>query len=152
MSVLAALLTVASGADPAGAGAVPPDAVGSVNQVFVTGASPGATVELFRDGATTGRTLVADVQGSAVFGNGYPPSPVPAGTGYTVRSDGAESTAVTVTDPDDHPDAAFYSHPDRSLTPGSFVDAALGTPADSGFQYLQMRDGVTLSVTVREPL
>ena len=153
VALLGATLVVSLSDVPAEAGpAATIEAIGSVNQVFVAGASQGDTVELFKDGVSTGRQQTADAQGSAIFGIGYPPTPVPKGTGYTARVNADESNTVEVTDPGDNPPGSFYTDPGRALDIGSFTDAAAGTPADSGFGYLETRDGVTLSVTVREPL
>src|SRR4051812_41394407 len=76
-----------------------PTARGSVNQVQVTGATPGATVELLHDGTPTGAHGVADTQGSFIFGVQYGPADdVAAGSGYAVRQvGGSPSAAVTVT-------------------------------------------------------
>ncbi len=86
---------------------------GSVNQVYATGATPGATLELQRDGATVA-SGTADPAGTFVFGIQYGTTDdLPAGSGYTVREvGGATSGAVTVTDPDDVPDQAFYDGQD----------------------------------------
>jgi len=51
---------------------------------------------------------------------------------------------------DDHPDPELYERQRIAGVEWSPIDGARGEP-DSGFVYLEMRDGVTLSATVRLP-
>src|SRR5688572_19910561 len=84
---------------------------GSVNQVYVTGATPGATLTL-KQGATTVATGTVDEQGSFIFGVQYGTADdVPAGT-YTVQEGSGTPSPVTVTDPDDVPAQSFYDDQD----------------------------------------
>jgi len=105
---------------------------GSVQQVFVTGASPGERLVLVnRRGATVG-TQVAGSLGGAIF-RGIRPGP-----GYRVRPAGAGSAtrAVTVL-------------PDTSAPPSTKIyDQRI--PA-SGYGYLTTRDGTKLAIDVRLP-
>jgi uncharacterized protein len=126
-----------------------------VHQVTVTGAQPGQPLTLAdADGAKL-VTLEADPSGQAVFT--YLPeehATIPAdarvvpgssggtiapGDGYTVRDETTDPVEVTepfrVLDVEDHPPASFYD--DQVV--------------DEGFGYVQMRDGVELSVMVRFP-
>src|SRR5262249_40591599 len=81
---------------------------GSVEQVYVTDADPGAALQLLD---TTGHTVqsgTADAQGSFIFRH------VPVGRGYVVTmGSGAArqlSRPVAATDPNDPPDPSFYSN------------------------------------------
>jgi len=98
-----------------------------IEQVYVTGAPVGAEVRLERPGA--GDVLVtADAFGSAVFrelGQGEPVAVVVGG----------ERRAVTVLTVDDHPSDAFYR----------------ASNLRDGLNYVPMRDGTLLAVTVRPP-
>ncbi len=75
---------------------------------------------------------VADAQGAYLFRE------VPAGSGYTVVSEGQESAPVVVTTMDDAPDPSFYDQPNMPI---------LG----SGFGYIPTRDGTTLSANITFP-
>jgi predicted acyl esterase len=102
---------------------------GSVNQVAVTGATPGASAELSdRHGHAVDRAPV-DKLGSVLFRK------VPAGTGYTVAVAGETAGPVTVTTPADTPPQSFYSSQHLS----------------DGYGYLKTRDGTLLSVDVKLP-
>jgi predicted acyl esterase len=121
--------------------AATPSAHGSVNQVYVTGATPGATLQL-RRGGTTVATATADSRGTSIFGNQYGTTDdLPAGS-YTVREGtGTPSAPVTVTDPDDVPAQTFYD--DQDLPYG--LDAL-------GYGYVTMRDGTQLAMHAQPPL
>ena len=140
--VIAMALSVLVLAAPTPAAAVVPFVVhGSVNQVSVTGLTPGATVAL-HDGADQPVTLVhhdwdpaenvADAQGAYLFRE------VPAGTGYTVVAESQQSAPVAVTTMDDAPAPSFYDQPSMPV---------LG----SGFGYIPTRDGTTLSANITFP-
>lgn len=135
-------------AAPAPAGAVALQAQGSVNQVFVTGATPGAPVDLLDGSGAVVASGAADDQGAYVFGNDPGvETPVPAGGGYRVREGATTSAAVAVLDPADHPDQSFYDAQALDIAP-----AGLTQDPEVGFQYLETRDGTTLSVNVLPPL
>jgi len=102
---------------------------GSVLQVHVWKAAPGAELEL-RDGETVVASGTADVQGSKVFRK------VPAGRAYRVHSVGSYSAAVRV-----------YTEEESTPARSSYASQKLVR----GFQYLTMRDGVTLSAYVTMP-
>lgn len=139
---LLAGVVVSGSASPAGA--VTLVARGSVEQVFVTGATPSATVELVNASGAVIATGAADEQGAFVFR--HDPD-ISAGPGYRVRQGVDVSPAVTVLDPDEHPDQAFYDARDLAIAPaGVLVDPEVG------YQYLETRDGTTLSVNVLPPL
>ena len=126
--------------DPVGA-IVPFSVRGSVNQVSVTGLTPGDAVEL-RDSANQVVDLVhhdwdppadvADAQGAYLFRE------VPAGDGYTVTSGGQTSGPVTVTDPSTNPPESFYQPPNAPVL-------------SNGFTYIPTRDGTTLSANITFP-
>lgn len=105
---------------------------GSVNQVSVVDAEPGALLELVGAGGKVVDDAKADDAGSHVFRQ------VRAGVGYRVRetSGGTRSDALTVlTEKGSVPDQSFYD--DQELT--------------EGFQYITTRDGTTLSAAVFLP-
>ncbi len=144
VALLAGLPMVASTA----AAAVTLTARGSLNQVQVWGADPGATLEL------TGGALAQPVQGTADDDGAYifgiaPESTddVPAGTGYTVHQGTDVSNAVDVFDlataQADPPDQSFYDDQDLHMGNGTGV---------TGFGYIETRDHTTLSANVLPPL
>jgi predicted acyl esterase len=122
-----------AGLAPAGQveAAPPPFAAhGSVNQVWVVDLTPGVPVELLDAGDAVVASGIADSQGAYLFRQ------VPSGGGYRVRQSGQLSAPLTVSEPTDHPDDAFYD--------------AITIPI--GYGYLPTRDGTTLSVNVSPPL
>ena len=142
LAVLGMALSVLALTAPSPAAAAVPFAVsGSVNQVAVTGLTPGAVVAL-HDAADHPVALVhrdwdppadvADAQGAYLFRE------VPAGPGYTVVAEGQQSAPVTVTTMDDDPAPSFYDQPNMPV---------LG----SGFGYIPTRDGTTLSANITFP-
>ena len=100
-AALAGLLAVGTVACASGGAAVSAatfTTIGSAEQVFVTDATPGHTLELRSSAGTVVATAKADSQGSKVFRK------VPSGNGYRVRDttgELAQSEPVTVrsTDP-----------------------------------------------------
>ena len=97
---------------------------GSVNQVAVTGATPGDGAELRdRHGGVVEQAPIDDL-GSVLFRK------VPAGKGYVVAVGSATSGPVTVTKPTDVPPQSFYSSQHLA----------------DGYGYLKTRDGTLLSV------
>ncbi|MBL8774747.1 MAG: CocE/NonD family hydrolase [Acidimicrobiales bacterium] len=146
LAVMAAGLVLATPSTPAGA--VTLVAQGSVQQVFVTGATPGATVELLDASNAVVASGPADDGGAFIFGNDpREETPIPPGAGYRVRQGGDVSASVTVLDPGDHPDQSFYDAQDLAIAP-----AGLWQDPEIGYQYLETRDGTTLSVNVLPPL
>jgi predicted acyl esterase len=140
--LLVALLTAGIGIGSAPliaptAGAATPSAAplvagGSVNQVWVTGAPPGAALALVAANGSTRAQGHADPQGALLFRN------VAAGAGYHVaeRSGGsARSGSLRVLGPNQTPAASFY----RSQQLGD------------GYGYLTTRDGTKLAVNVHLP-
>jgi hypothetical protein len=106
---------------------------GSVNQVFVLDGPAGDDVELLDpDGSVVDEGTV-DAQGALIFRD------VDKAEGYTVRTTGdepAESDPVDVESvTSSQPDQAFYD--DQTLEPG--------------FEYIETRDGTTLSAAVYLP-
>ena len=100
-----------------------------MNQVYSTGHTPGAALDLLDAGDAVVASATADAEGSIVFRQ------VTAGPGYRVR-DGAEiSDPLVVLAPDQHPGDAFYS----------------ATTLQPGYQYIPTRDGTTLSASVYFP-
>jgi predicted acyl esterase len=118
--------------------------IGSAEQVFVTDATPGHTLELR---SSTGKVVAsarADRQGSKVFRK------VPSGSGYRVRDttgETTESAPVTVESTDPTPTSTKTY--DQTLPTG--FDAAGKALKLGGYGYLMVRDGIRLAVNVRLP-
>jgi predicted acyl esterase len=131
-AALALIITMAPSA--AGVSASTPNfsAVGSANQVYVTGLAPSAQMSLITPGGQTLYTQSADSLGGLLFRN------VPPGKGYRVRlaSDRTESGTLTV-------------HTDRAAPwdPGIYDQSI----PDSGYTYLTTRDGTKLAIDVHPP-
>ncbi len=106
---------------------------GSVEQLAVLDAEPGATVRLWNPDDAVIDTGTVDAQGSFLF------RAVPPGTGYRVVQDdnGNEtiSRAVSVLDPNVDPPQSFYDAQSLNV----------------GFGYITTRDGTKLSATVQLP-
>ncbi len=106
---------------------------GSVEQIYVTDADPGAALQLIDTTGQTVQTGTADAQGSFIFRK------VPIGRGYVVVMNPGdsqqESQPVAATDPHDPPDPSLYSSQ-------QIVD---------GYQYLTTRDGTKLNIMVYLP-
>ncbi len=128
-----ALVVTALSAAQASAGPSTFTAVGSAEQVYVTGLAPNASASLVTHSGKTLYTQNADPLGGLLFRE------VPPGMGYRVRrnSDGTESGQITV-----HSDAAMPWHTDFYTQP----------IADTGYQYLTTRDGTQLAVDVHLPI
>jgi uncharacterized protein len=128
-AVLAFTFTVCVGA----AGAAEPSfsARGSVEQVYVTGATPGEQLSLVDGAGSTVSTRDANSLGGALF-RGVTP-----GSGYRVRaSDGTESDPLTVlTTQSAPPSTDVYNQ---------------AIPPD-GYGYLTTRDGTKLAIYVHPP-
>jgi uncharacterized protein len=146
-----------------------------VEQITVTGASPGQPLTLYGPRGRRLLTLRADAHGQAHFAY-VPPEHVALDSGpaldftqldvvgggtvtpgrYVVVDDSASprlaSAVVTVPGRDDHPDPALYEGQTLS---GARLDVlgnvVPGSSLEEGFQYLEMRDGVRLSTMVRFP-
>lgn len=138
VAVFLVLGSLASGQPPFAGGsvraAVPTYAVReSVEQLAVTGLDPDAEVEVLEGGP--GEAVVvdaghADAMGSILFRDLQP------GSGYVVRSGGVETDGLVVESPESsRPAQAFYD----------------GQDLVEGFQYVETRDGTTLSVNVVLP-
>jgi uncharacterized protein len=127
LALAAAALAVLAVSDAARAAA--PAARGSVEQVQVTGATPGARVALVRNGRTVGAQR-AGALGGVVFRRVTP------GRGYRVRSKGSTSAMLRVL-------------ANRSAPP-STKGYARRIPA-RGYGYLRTRDGTKLAINVRLP-
>ena len=104
-------------------------AQGSVEQVAVTGASPGARVELLTGSGRKAASATADAAGATLFRSVKP------GRGYRASSDGTKTAPVRVTSTDDVPPTSLYT----------------GQHLSAGFGYLRTRDGTLLSINVKLP-
>lgn len=117
------------------------EARGSVEQVYVTGLTPGAAVTLLDpdgkridlfdvNGFPTPNPRTANALGGSLFRNLEP------GEGYTVTSEGETSKPVTVYDQSSAPwDPGIYQ---QEMT-------------SNGYGYITMRDGTKLAYTVHPP-
>src|SRR3954452_9318132 len=124
-AAIAALLALAA---PASASAF--DAHGSVNQVYVTGLSPGARTTLLDRRGRTLKTQKANPLGGLLFRD------VRAGSRYRVRSGAEKSAPLTVLS--------------SSPTPPS-TDVYDQQIPSSGYGYLTTRDGIKLAYDVHPP-
>ena len=111
------------------AGVQPLKASGSAKQVLVTGASPGQSVKLKRDGKTVA-TKHAGELGGVVFRR------VDPGKGYTVKAGGTKTKSVRVFG--------------NGATPASTKTYDQTLPA-GGYGYLKTRDGTKLAIDVHLP-
>ncbi|MBX3025036.1 CocE/NonD family hydrolase [bacterium] len=106
---------------------------GSVNQVYVTGATEGEVLELVGADWLVQQHGTVDSAGALIFRN------VDAGAGYRVVAGSpgnlSASPALTVTNVDEPPPQSFYD------------SQVIG----KGYGYLQTRDGTTLSINVVLP-
>jgi predicted acyl esterase len=106
------------------------DAHGSVEQVYATGLTPGASVSLLDSSLQTVATRSANQLGGTLFRNVTP------GDGYRVVSGGEESPPLKVlTTESAPPDTSIYNQ----------------TIEESGYQYLTTRDGTKLAIDVHPP-
>ena len=101
---------------------------GSVEQVQVTGAQPGATVKLSRAGELVDKQDAGEL-GGVVFRK------VERGRGYTVKSAGQTRTVRVMTDRSRPPSRKLYG---QALPAG-------------GYGYLRTRDGTKLAINVHLP-
>lgn len=107
---------------------------GSVNQVYITGATPGAVLELVDGDSIVRQTGTVDTQGALIF-RGIPAGSATARVVAGYPDDLSASPPLDVSDVDMPPDPSFYS----SQTIGD------------GYGYLETRDGTLLSIMVRLP-
>src|SRR3954452_14174008 len=125
---LAALVAVLALGAPASAAAF--DAHGSVNQVYVTGLSPGAKTTLLDRRGHKVRTQKANPLGGLLFRD------VKSGSRYRVRSGSEKSAPLTV----------LSARPAPPST--GFYDQQIPS---SGYGYLTTRDGTKLAYDVHPP-
>ena len=131
LATVALLALVAPAAAAAGTPAL--SAHGSVQQVYVLGASPGERLSLLDRRGRVVLGAVAGPLGGAIF-RGVAP-----GSGYSVRpAAGGSPTSPTVT-----------VLPDRSAPPSTRIYNQ--RIPSSGYGYLTMRDGTKLAIDVRLP-
>ncbi|MCA1839724.1 MAG: CocE/NonD family hydrolase [Actinobacteria bacterium] len=115
-------------------------AVGSVEQVYVTGAAAGAQMSLIAPQGDPIATQTATAPTAISPGGGVLFRNVTPGDGYHVRlnSDGSESDAITV-----HSDEAAPWDP-------SIYNQSIPI-TDNGYGYLTTRDGTKLAYTIHPP-
>ena len=126
-----ALIALLVAAADAGADGAPSfDAHGSVEQVYATGLTPGASVSLFDNQAQEVETRTANELGGTLFRNVAP------GGGYRVDVEGTMSEPLQVlTTASEPPSTGFYDQP----------------IPESGYGYLTTRDGTKLAIYVHPP-
>jgi len=106
------------------------NAVGSVEQVYVTALTPGAQAALVGPQGEILTTQTVNSLGGVLFRE------VPPGEGYRVESEGVQSDPIVVHNDDPAPwDPSIYN---RSIP-------------SSGYSYLTTRDGTELALTVHPP-
>ena len=108
------------------------EAHGSVQQVWLIGAEPGAALELVDDGGNLLKAAAADNNGAVVFRE------VPTGLVYVVGEENGEAVAslpLEVTDAGQVPDPSFYA----------------SQVLQDGYQYIETRDGTLLAANVKLP-
>ena len=131
VAAVAVAPTVASGAAVVSGSMV---GHGSIGQAYETGAAPGTNLNLIGPGGHIVGHGTTDALGSLVIRN------LPAGSGYRFAVTGSQgktsSNRFAVLAPSDTPASSFYS--DQHL--------------HVGLNYVTMRDGVQLAVTVRLPM
>jgi len=144
-----------------------------VSQVTVTGADPQQALTLIDAGGRRLITLIADTTGNATFANiplehvvyetgtGAPPpsgrgNTLRPGDGYVIRDESA--TPMQTSEPfrvlaiEDHPPESFYAGQVLNGVPWQIIGGVLdGHSPEEGVNYLEMRDGTTLSAMVRLP-
>lgn len=131
LAVVLALVAALAPTAAAGAAAAATFSVrGGVEEVASWGHVAGTTVELLAPGGAVLDSEPADAQGASQFEDVEP------GPGYAVRTSAGTSDPVTVLDPEDHPDQAFYD----------------GVTVDEGYGYIPTRDGTLLSANVHFPI
>ena len=119
------------------AGATSPSplhANGSINEAWLTGATPGDSLRQLKDASpVVGATGTADAQGALILRTLTP------GTGYSFEDTTTSTTSTTfsVLAPGDNPSVNSTLYTDQSL--------------HAGLNYVTMRDGVTIAATVRLP-
>jgi uncharacterized protein len=115
---------------------------GSVEQVYVTGATPGEELSLVDSAGSTAETKTVNSLGGLLFRNDdgdhtRADDGVPPGSGYRVRaSDGTQSDPLTVLSTQSAPPS---------------TDVYDQTIPSKGYGYLTTRDGTKLSINVHPP-
>jgi predicted acyl esterase len=130
VAVVLAAITLAASASGAAAAAPSFNAVGSAQQVYVTGLPANAAASLLTSTGSTLYTQNADSLGGLLFRN------VPTGKGYRVQSGGAKSPPITV-----------HSNASAPWDPGIYDQSI----PDNGYTYLTTRDGTKLAIDVHPP-
>lgn len=144
-----------------------------VNQVTVTGADPKQALTLIDAGGRRLVTMVTDTRGNATFANipdehlvietgtgAAPPTgrgqTLPSGDGYVIRDESA--SPMPTSDPfrvlaiEDRPNESFYAGQVLNGVPWQIIGGVLdGHSVEEGVNYIEMRDGTTLSAMVRLP-
>ena len=157
---------------PDDAATAPWEVRGGVETLTVVGAEPGEHLTLVGDDGPL-LTLIADDLGQAHFAylpaehltlQSGPEADLPEVAGGRAVPAGAYEVVAAEADPpltsgpivvlgrDDHPDVSLY---EEQILPVAVLDvlggSVDGSTAEDGFGYIEMRDGVQLSATIRMP-
>ena len=131
VAVLVLMFMTVAGAGAASAAEPTFSAHGSVEQVYVTGATPGGQMSLLDNAGTAVATKQVNSLGGLLFRDVTP------GSGYRVRaSDGTESDSLTVLTTQSAPPS---------------TDVYNQTIPSSGYGYMTTRDGTELAIYVHPP-
>jgi predicted acyl esterase len=131
VAVLAFMFMTAAGVGAASAAEPTFNAHGSVEQVYVTGATPGEQMSLLDNAGATVAAKQVDSLGGLLFRDVTP------GSGYRVRaSDGTQSDSLTVLTTQSAPPS---------------TDVYNQTIPSDGYGYLTTRDGTELAIYVHPP-
>ena len=144
-----------------------------VETVTVVGAAPGTPLTLYDPSGQALVTMVTDPRGQAHFayvpdehlviesgdGTRFPlleGNTLKQGEGYVIRDESSTphqvSAAFSVLGLEDVPDASFYEAQELTGVYTALLGGLQsGEDEADGFQYIEMRDGTTLSVMVRFP-
>jgi predicted acyl esterase len=174
-AVALAMVAAACGEDSPSESSVPASftVTAGVQQTTVTGAAPKQALTLVDGRGRRLITLVADTGGNAFFaniptehlvyetGSGNPPptgqgQTLQPGDGYVIRDE--TTTPWQASEPfrvfarDEHPPASIYEGQVLQGVPWQIIGGVLpGHDVEEGVNYLEMRDGTTLSAMVRLP-
>jgi uncharacterized protein len=129
---LIGLVTSPASAAPAPETAPTFTAVGSAEQVYVTGLAPNAQMSLLTPRGKTLATQNADSLGGLLFRN------VPPGDGYRVQQEPSGPTSGPLT---------VHSNAAAPWDPGIYNQSI----PDNGYTYLTTRDGTKLAIDVHPP-
>jgi len=175
ITVLAAFAAACGDSDSDGTSSVPATftVTPGVRLVTVTGAAPKQPLTLVNASGRRLITLIADTRGNAYFGpipdeylvyetgTGAPPptgrgGTLPAGDGYVIRDESSDPMQVSETfkvlTREDYPPVSLYENQVLNGVPWQITGGVLdGHSVEEGVNYIETRDGTTLSAMIRFP-